>query len=250
MNCEEYRELVAPHVDSALSDEEIRSVRAHLSDCVACDKIFDWESKAAKTLKAKWPNISPPPGARERLLERLNRLERRGWLLGWILPKPQVAGSFALLAVILVAVWILPDSSENDLLMHAVAQHERFTAQGPGASRRVSEPSPVARRLDLTLLGYAVEEDRIDKTMGRERRLSVFAKTGNDLVLAQEFEGVKITFPANARRVQVKSREFIALRHGRVNLVAWQDNGALCVLTSELPADKLIGLAERVVERS
>ncbi|MDH3445074.1 MAG: hypothetical protein OEN50_14195 [Deltaproteobacteria bacterium] len=250
MNCREYRELIAAHVAGALGAEEMPSAGSHLTDCVPCRELFEWESKAAQALKVKIPVISPPPGAKERLLERLEKQQGFTHVSSWIPLRPRVAGSSALVAFILFALWMLLYNSEDNFLSHAVAQHEKSVAQGPESSSRVSEPPRAARRLNLTLLGYEVADDRIDEMRGRERRLSVFSKDGNELVLAQEFEGVEMTPPANARRIRVKKREFVAFSQGRVNLVAWKDNGALCVLTSELPPDKLIHVAEHVAGRS
>ena len=250
MNCREYREIVAAHVDGVLAPEENQTARSHLTDCAACQKVFHWESMALRSLKEKMPVMTPPAGAKERLLDRLETQQRRRQIPSLNFLRTGMAGGIAVVAFILLGVWLSRDNDANDILSDAVAQHEKFVAQGPGADRGMSEPSPAARRLDLTLLGYRVAADRIDRVNGRERRLSVFAKEGNEFVLAQEFEGVDLIPLSEARGIRIKSQGFVAFTQGKVSLVAWQDNRTLCVLTSQLPAEKLISLAERVAGRS
>lgn len=196
------------------------------------------------------PAMSPPAGAKERLFDRLGTQRRRTRVPSIIFLRPRMVGSIAVVALILLVVWLSGNNEANDILSDAVAQHEKFLAQGPATGRGINEPSPAARRLDLTLLGYRVAADRVDSVSGREHRLSVFAKEENEFVLAQEFEGVDLTPLSEARGIPMKSRGFVAFTKGKVNLVAWQDNRTLCVLTSHLPAEKLISLAQRVAGRS
>ncbi len=249
MNCREYRELIAAHVDGALSFEESREAQAHVEQCATCRRMFVWETKAQKVIKPHLAIIAPPSRAKERILNNLEQKSRSREMLGWFFFSPRLASSFALVLVVVLATILWRNTSQEDFLSVAVDQYRTVLAQGPGASRQDGLSTPAARRLDLSPWGYRLSANRVNQVKGRERRLSLFEGKANDYVLAQEFDGADLSPSPDAMISRGEDREFVSYSRDGVNLVAWKDKDLLCVLTSKLPNEKLLALAKQIAVR-
>ncbi len=65
--------------------------------------------------------------------------------------------------------------------------------------------------------------------------------------MAQEFDGLEFSPPPGGRVIRASSRDFVSYSQGGVNLIAWNEKGTLCILTSTLPKENLLRLAQKVV---
>jgi Putative zinc-finger/WD40-like Beta Propeller Repeat len=66
MNCEQVKELLSPYLDSALAQEERRTVVTHLAHCAECNRVLaDFQN--FDTLLARMPRIGPDAALRERI---------------------------------------------------------------------------------------------------------------------------------------------------------------------------------------
>ena len=82
---------------------------------------------------------------------------------------------------------------------------------------------------------------------GRQGRTFVYSTgSGEEYLMAQEFEGMEISPPSGGSVVRTSNRDFMSYSQGEVNLVAWKDKDMLCILASKLPKKKLLGLAQRI----
>jgi anti-sigma factor RsiW len=249
MNCREYRELIAAHVDGALSFEESREAQSHVEQCATCRRMFVWETKTQKVIKPHLAIIAPPSGTKERILDSLEQKGGSREMLGWFVFSPRLAGAFALVLVVVLATILWRNNSQDDFLGVAVNQYRTVLAKGPGASEQAGLSTPAARRLDLSPWGYRLTFNQINQVKGREQRLSLFEGQANDYVVAQEFDGAALSPSPDAMITRAENREFISYSRGGVNLVAWKDNDLLCVLTSKLANEELLALARQIAVR-
>jgi anti-sigma-K factor RskA len=75
MNCHEVEELLGAYVLEALSDEERRTVDAHLVTCPQCPKMVQQLQAIVDVFPLTVPAIDPSPQVKERILDRISRAE-------------------------------------------------------------------------------------------------------------------------------------------------------------------------------
>jgi anti-sigma factor RsiW len=211
--------------------------------------MFVWETKAQEVIKPHLAIIEPPSAVKERILDNLEQRGRSRGMLSWFFFGPRLAGSVALVLIVVLATILWRNHSQNDLVSLAVDQYRTVLAKGLGGSEQAGLSTPAARRLDLSPWGYRLSANQVNQVKGREQRLSLFEGPANDYVLAQEFDGAALSPSPDAMITRAENREFISYSRGGVNLVAWKDHDLLCVLTSKLPNEKLLALAKQIAVR-
>lgn len=247
MDCLEYKEIIAAHVDGALSSEERLTVRSHLSQCPKCTGMFLWETEVKRSLKQKLSPIPLRPGLRERLLDQLEETGKEGYF-SWFYMPHGLAAAFALLLILAVPYLIWRGKDQEEIFVDAIAAYQRVT-QGIGdTSEASSSLTPAAQLLDLSPLGYQVLARQAVEVKGREGRLFVYQGQEREYLLAQEFEGVDFSPPSGAKTVRASNRDFVTYNQEGVNLVAWKekDRDLLCILASTVPKEKLLNLAQQI----
>jgi anti-sigma factor RsiW len=244
MNCQEYREIVSAHVDGMLSVQEEAEVQSHLDGCDQCTRIFHWEVKAAKAIKQKLSAVTLDPGVRNRLLQTLEQKSKRS-LFGWSLNHYRLAATLALLLVAIASLLITRTKSSDDIFADIVAQHQKVvegTVPISGEFLRQRADSP----LDLSPWGYRLLTQHPAQYKAIEGTTFLYAKGGNEYVLAQEFKDRTLSVPPGAKSIQASGNTFISHSLEGVNLVAWKDKGVLCILAARLPQETLLQVAERL----
>jgi len=244
-DCQEYKEIIAAHVDGALASREEIEAQSHLDECPKCRQMFLWETQVKKSLKPKLSAIPIRPGLKERLLDRLEEPKREGFF-GWSYMAHGLAAAVALILIVGVPYTIWQGRVQEELFPNTIAQYKKV-AQG------ISEIPPVgksltsaARLLDLSPWGYRVLARQIHNVRGQERRVFVYQGPDKDYLLAQEFEGGEYSTPVDARTIRGSNHDFISYSQEGVNVIAWEERDTLCVLASSLPEKKLLGLAQNI----
>lgn len=245
MNCRDYGELIAGHVDGVLSVQESREAESHIEQCATCHRIFAWETKAQKFMKPHLATVAPPSGAKERILDILNQKDRSREMLSWLFFSPRLAGSFAFLMVVVLVTILWRNNSHEDLLSQAVAQHQIMTQKI--IESPMSSPSRTARSFDLKPWGYHLLTSKASEFHGFAGITSTYRNKKRDYVLAQEFEGGKLSSPAGAKSLQVAGKTFVIHSKNGVNLIAWKERNLLCILASRVSMEELLDMAERVM---
>jgi anti-sigma factor RsiW len=69
LTCAEAFQRLDDYVDRSLSDVEMRSVQAHLQECIACAREFRFEATLIAGIRDRLQRIAPPPA----LLENVRR---------------------------------------------------------------------------------------------------------------------------------------------------------------------------------
>lgn len=245
MTCREYKEIIAAHVDGALSSAEMVGAESHLSQCEKCRRIFLWEVGAKKVLKPKLPLIPARPGLREKLLDRFGEREKEGFLawVRWPYLPHGLAAAFALSLIIALPYFVWRNHGQ-EMMVGAIEEYRKIT-QGVAGAEAV--PPPSALLLNLTPWGYQVLARRTVEVKGREGRLFVYQGQEKEYLLAQEFEGLHFSPPSGAKTIRA-NRDFVTYSRGGINLVAWKekDKNLVCILASALPEEKLLDLAKKL----
>ena len=247
MDCQEYREVIATHVDGALSSEEGLTVQSHLNQCSPCRQKFLWETEVKKALKRKLTPIPARPGLKERILDQLGEASEEGFL-SWFTMPHRLAAAFALLLIAAVPYFVWQHKVQEEIFSDAIAQYQKVT-QGIVETPQASPLTPPARLLDLSPWGYRLLARQTQQLKGEDGALFVYQGQGNEYLLAQEFDGVDIAPPRGARIIRASGRDFVSYYQEGVNLIAWKEKekDLLCILASTLPEEKLLGLAQQIV---
>lgn len=251
VDCQEYKEIIAAHVDEALSPAERLAVQSHLNQCPKCTQKFLWETDAKKFLKRALLSIPARPGLRERVLDQLGETGKEGFL-SWFTMPPRLAAAFALLLIAALPYLLWQGKIQEDIFTDAIAQYQKVTQGTADIPQGASLSTPTARLLDLSPWSYRVLTRQTVQAKGQEGRVFVYQGPAKEFLLAQEFEGVNISPPSGARTIQVANRDFVSYSQEGVNLVAWKekDKDLLCILASTLPKEKLLSLAQQITTGS
>lgn len=246
MDCQEYKEIIAAHVDGTLSAEERLAVQSHLNRCPDCMKKFLWETQVKEALKHQLSPIPARPALRQKILDQLGATRREG-LFGWSYAHG-LAAAFALLLIVMVPYLVWRGKVHEEIFTDAVTQYQKVT-QGIVDAQGNRSSTPVARLLDLSPWGYRLLAKQTKAIGGREGRVFVYQGQAKDLLLAQEFDGIDFSPPPDASVVRASSWEFVSYSDKNVNLIAWKEKDLLCILASTLPKEKLLGLAQQIATR-
>lgn len=246
MDCQEYRELIAAHVDGALSPNEMLAAQGHLDQCPKCTQMFHWETEVKDLLKRGLSLLPARGGLKEKVLDQLGetRMER---FFGSFNTHPALIAASALLLVVALHYLFWQGEVQQEVLTDAIAQYQKVAHGTTEFAEEWPAPTPTARLLDLSPLGYRVLARRTQEAKGSRGRVFVYQGPAGDYLLAQEFEGIDISPPPGARVIQASSREFVSYSQEGVNLIAFKEKKLLCILASTLPREKLLGLAQQIV---
>ncbi len=248
MGCQEYREIIAAHVDRVLSSEERLAVQIHLKQCSTCTQKFLWETEVKKVLKQKLTPIPARSGLKARLLDQLGENSKEG-LFGWSHMPYGFVAAFALLLIVAVPYLVWRGKVQEDIFTDAISQYRKVTQGMADTAQADRSLTPAARLLDLSPWGYRVLARQSQEVRGQEGRVFVYQGQGKEYLVAQEFDGVDFSSPSGAKTIQASSRTFVSYTQEGVNLIAWKEKDLLCILASTLPREKLLGLAQQIAVR-
>lgn len=248
MNCLEYGEIIAAHVDGALLPEEGLAVQSHLNQCPKCTQMFLWETEAKKSLRQKLSPIPARPGLRVTILDQLGERRRKG-LFGWFYMPQGLAAAVALLLIVAVPYLAWRGRVQEDFFTDAIARYQKVTG-GIVDTSEVASSLPAARLLDLSPWGYRVLAKQTQQVRGQEGRVFVYQGQEKEYLLAQEFDGADFSPPPGTTVIRASNRDFVSYSQEGVNLIVFKEKGLLCILASNLPKEKLLGLAKQIATGS
>lgn len=251
VNCQEYKEIIAAHVDGALSLEERLAAQSHLGQCLKCTQKFLWETEVKRSLRQRLSLIPARPGLRARVLDQLGETAKEGFF-GWHYMRHGLAAAFALLFIVAVPYLVWRGKVEENIFSDAISQYQRVTQGIADTAQADRSQTPAARLLDLSPWGYRVLAKQSQQVRGQEGRVFVYQSQGKEYLLAQEFDGMDFSPPSGAETIRVSSREFVTYSQEGVNLVAWKekDKDLLCILAATVPQEKLLSLAREITAGS
>jgi len=178
-------------------------------------------------------------------LDKLGETSKEG-LFGWYYMSHGLVAAFALLLIVAVPYLVWRDNVQEEIFSDTIAHYQKVTqgfAETPEASPSLT---PAARLLDLSPWGYRMLARQTQQIRGREGRAFVYQGEAKEYLLAEEFDGVDLSPPQGARTVRVSNRDFVSYSQEGVNLIAWKEKDFVCVISSTLPKEKLLGLAREI----
>jgi signal transduction histidine kinase len=187
------------------------------------------------------------PGLNERLLDLWEETRREG-TLGWSYMTQGVVTVIALLVIVIVPYYYFywPGTAPGDLFTDAIIRYQKVT-QGTASTTRpdllLTHPPPM---LDMRPWGYRIVATQNLKFDGQRGRVFVYQGQDKKYMLAHGFTGVELSPPPGGRIIRASNREFVSYSRQGVNVIAWKDKDLICVLTSTLPQESLLGLAQQV----
>jgi anti-sigma factor RsiW len=243
MNCLDYKEIIAAHVDGMLAAEEEQQVQVHLEQCSRCKQFFRWETEVKKLLREKISPVTVQPSFKEELLERLEGRRKRTTTRYFY-------QRYAIAALVLLFFALTPrlfprNQIGNEAFSQAVVQYQ--TTMRKVFEDRISSPSSAARSFDLSPWGYRLIISETSEFNGLSGITSTYQNQKSDYVLAQEFEGGNLSVPAGAKSVQAAGKSFVMHSQNGVNVIAWKERNLLCLLASPIPMEHLLDMAQRVM---
>ena len=245
MNCTQYLDQIAAHVDGALLVDELAKAQEHVDRCSACERKYRWELAAQEVVKRNLSIREPRPFLKQRILAHLDDA-RPIRLWGLSLPTHAFAAATVLLLLI-VPYYSWQARVEQPNLFSDVAGSYRAVTSG--APSGVPAASPAATVLDLSSWGYRLLSRKSEELGGRPGRVFVYQGPANDYLMAQEFDGPSVPIPDQARIVRKGDKEFYTYERGGVNLVALQEKDLLCIIATTAPESDLLALAKQIVSR-
>jgi hypothetical protein len=245
MNCLDYKEIIAAHVDGTLAAEEEEQVQMHLDQCSRCKQFFRWETAVKKLLREKLSPVTVQPSFKEALLERLEGKRERP-------PRRYFYQRYSIAALVLLFFALTPrlfprNQIGNEAFSQAVLQYQTIMRKVFENRISISSPSRAARSFDLSPWGYRLITSEASEFNGVPGITSTYQNQKSDYVLAQEFEGGNLSVPTGAKSIQAADKNFVMHSQNGVNVIAWKERNLLCILASRVPMEQLLDMAQRVM---
>lgn len=259
-------ERLAERLDGRLTEDECRSVDAHVRTCSTCQDTLA-ALRAAKQALGQLPRPDMPVGLEARVLRQIDQTRDEGrreapataegvrrpeWrfaetLTGWR-PLVLVAATLLLAAGLYFASRPSADLPSNAAAHVSALQAQRLTLDNSSADADVLQDylaqrvSFRVRVFDLAMMGYTIDGGGV-LDLGGHRVAAWVYRGPNGLLLCEMFVAdLDDLPPPEETRVTNDFTFYIYHRDGGTQ-VFWEEGDVLCVLSSTLPANEVIDLA-------
>jgi anti-sigma factor RsiW len=216
MQCAEYRDMVAAHVDDRLAPEEERLAMAHVTSCARCASLLATQRALKQALRSRSFVSHTPEALRQAVLSRLDAAERaagsRSWWREWLalpIARPALVSAAALLLVI-GAAWFFGSRQPpraTPLFDTIVAHYHAVESGQIKLSVRTDDPMELRTYylhtgaftfrnsvVDLEPLGVRLVGGTITELAGKKSTLSVY-RDGRGMVLCHRIQSGGVALP-------------------------------------------------------
>jgi anti-sigma factor RsiW len=246
-----YGEELQDLLDGRLDEPRRAEVEAHVADCARCRRELDalrWvKSEVSKQDAVVEPTAELSSRIRAALdtpqrASRWSGMTRRVWIVG------------ALAAAALLAVFLR--SRKSPSLPSLVASD--FAAYQSGTLKldyESADPKAVETHFarngvrfathvyDLGMMNYRLAGGRVHRLDGRTSALFAYRGPGDSSLVCQMYEGTATELPPTDDVREHNRFTFYVYRSGNVTTVFWQEDGVMCVLSSDAPLEDVVQLA-------
>jgi len=237
-----------------LGTAERTSFDQHLASCEDCRKIFERERALDRALN-KRPTYAMPKGLQERLAAQVTPKPASKAKASWLMRRPAMVAFAAvplLAALLFVRAWTNPNQAlvteaVNDHLRVLYAEHPIEIASGgihqvkPWFTGRVDFAPPVTFSGDEE---FPMEGGSIALFVDRKAATFVFHHKLHTITLFV-FRSEGLSFPIR-NNVSLGSLSGTATRLRGFNTLLWKDGDLGYALVSDVNADELVRLANKV----
>jgi anti-sigma factor RsiW len=223
MTCDRYEDLVAAYIDEALTKVEAVEVRAHLSTCERCRRIFEEAARFHAAFTARKLLVPVPSAVERRLRQRLKaegKMSRSLWTrlgarFGSMPVVPRLAFGLAVTGVVMTMLLprMLRPAPVADVFAQAVHYYQTVTAgvlpiEYPTENpQRLQTQLNASGRLDFTTLvsdlrsaGYCLRGGRVVETKGHPLAVALYEEEGEEPLVCLRQRGPLPPLPQGAAR--------------------------------------------------
>ncbi len=248
-----FKDEIQDLLDGRLDLPTRERVEAHLATCGSCRQEWEALGRIKQTIRTGLEPSEAPPTLRARVLEALQREQRRiGSQVARRLPWSIAAASLAAAALVLLLVFVhkppdLPSAAARDYARYqAGALPLQMQTESTQAMERFFAERSIrfrTRVFDFGMMNYRLIGGRVHNLAHRPSALFVYRGEGNKILLCEMYEGNTRELPRGGQlRWHNGIRFFVYHRSGRT-AVFWQEGNVTCVLTSDLAPEEAVQLA-------
>ena len=222
MNCDTYQDLVAAHVDNALTPSEAAEAQAHVRDCDGCRRLFEDERQFRVAFAARRLIVPLPTAAEQRLHQALHTATVsqptiRERLRAWLEATPlffRVASGVAVTGLILVL--LLPSLQQPTpspaAFTRALHYYHEVTTTTPAVAYRTDNPQQLQAQFngsghldfttqvsDLRPAGYQLIGGKVLNEAGHPLAVSVYEEDSKNPLVCLRQRGRLPALPEHAR---------------------------------------------------
>jgi len=217
MNCQEYREIVAAHVDDVLTPSEQEEVERHLAGCVPCLRVYAREKDFCAFMATKPLLQKVPPALGQNLRRALAEAEKTSWW-SWLQETftfPRLVVGLA--AAGLLAFFFLPrwfeEQKNQDVLQRLTQNYMAATSPGFSLAFRTDDLKVLeayynqlgpldfqAQLPDLRKRGYRLKGGTVVRAEGKVMTLTPF-EGQKGYIVCHLFRGTVSLLPAGGERI-------------------------------------------------
>ncbi len=258
MHCAEYRDLVAPHVDGRLTEEETALAMAHLEVCAPCARLFATSQRFRQETRAYQWTRSTPGDVRQQLMAAMAAEEaaaRPRWWHAWRRPIYGL-GAAGALAVLALVIATGPRSSEVSLvtpvpaplLTAVVADFRAVDADKLVPDFRTDDPQELRDYfqrtaglgfsntvVDLEMRGYELVGGTLVEIAGKKSALSVY-RGPHGLLVCHRFQGAELSLPPGGESIHGDTYYTI----NGITICLHREGDVVCLMASALPREVFI----------
>jgi anti-sigma factor RsiW len=218
MTCDMYHDLVAVHVDDALTEAEAAEVRAHLSTCDHCRHLFEEEARFHAAFTARRLVVSVPTGVERRLhlaLDAESEARRSLWerLGAWFSTMPLFPRlAFGLAVTGIFILMLLPQLFRSapapDVFARAVHYYQTVAEGALAVEYTAEDPQGLQARLnssgrldftthvsDLRPAGYRLRGGRVVETAEHPLAVALYEEEGEEPIVCLRQRGLLPPLP-------------------------------------------------------
>ena len=256
--CGSARRLLWPDENLRVADRALFDARAHMARCHECQRFLTDMEAVANLVQRLAPRPVTPPSVRDRLFNAVAR-ERR--LAGQrqmgisYRARTIVTGAIAVAALILLVLSpVYWDRDESDATrQNAISAMVADHARGLNHEALMTSDAGVAREWLSARVAFAVHVPEVSGTV--LERVEICLLDGQRACLIRyRVDGHAVSYysfslvPGEVRNQSAADESGSVTFHREeeagYRVVAWEDAGVLRALVADLPADRLLALAE------
>jgi hypothetical protein len=259
MDCGDYRDLVAAHVDDCLTRVELSAAMSHVSGCAACARLLEAQRALKLVLRARALVQPTPAPARRTVMERIAEDESarpapgmwRDWwsraALRWALA---AAVGLLLMAIALPLLRQRPETASSALFNTIVTDYRAVDAGRSALGKHTDDPMELrvyyygtgAFRftntvVDLEPLGFVLQGGQLTELAGKPSTLNVYRGT-RGLVVCHRIEAEGVELPPGGE--VIGGDRFYTV--DGITILVHREGSILCFMSSAMPRAEMVRL--------
>ena len=271
MNCDEARELITALVDNELSGPQRSLIEGHLKECSRCPRLYELERALKREIHSVGASMSAPAELRRKILTNHGLLPNdsessNGWsriVLPFRLFLRPAFGLALLLIVLLPVIYLLKPQHSRPISVAALEIQQKIidgelslrTAKNRNELRdwqiRAVNGEFMPMEYDLSSMQVESIGGVVQDINGRKVIVTVYKGTSMS-VTCFTLRGTEKDAPREATVFYDQRRKinFFTFSRNGYNAVLHREGEVICILMSDMPAEKLLALARGKAEQA